>query len=104
MTAETTGPMLIITGHYRVDADRRDAYVAAFADLQRRARAAPGCLDVAITADTLEPDLVNTLERWESEEAMQAFRAAADPPDLDVEMHDVQVRLYTVTGERDPFG
>ena len=103
MTAATAGPMLIITGHYRVDAVERDAYIAAFADLQRRARQAPGCLDVAITADSLDADRVNNLERWESREAMEAFRAVADPPDLDVEMRDVQVRLYTVTGERDPF-
>ncbi|WP_122818282.1 putative quinol monooxygenase [Nocardioides pantholopis] len=95
--------MLIITGHYRVDPEGRDAYIAAFADLQRRARQAPGCLDVAITADSLDPSRVNNLERWESHEAMESFRAVANPPHLDEEMHDVQVRLYTVTDERDPF-
>ncbi|GAA5143713.1 hypothetical protein GCM10023340_09770 [Nocardioides marinquilinus] len=95
--------MLIITGHYRVDAAERDAYVAAFADLQRRARAAPGCLDIAITADALDEERVNNLERWESQGAMEAWRAVADPPGLDVEMRGVQVRLYTVTDARDPF-
>ena len=41
--------MLIIAGHLTVDPDRRDEYVAAFADLVRRARQAPGCLDIEVT-------------------------------------------------------
>lgn len=46
--------MLIIAGHVTVDPDRRDEYLAAFVDLVRRARQAPGCLDVAVTADALD--------------------------------------------------
>jgi quinol monooxygenase YgiN len=51
--------MLIIAGHYFVDAAQRDAYVEAFHDLVQRARAAPGWLDVAITADAVDPGRVN---------------------------------------------
>jgi quinol monooxygenase YgiN len=95
--------VLIIAGHYHVEAEQRDAYVAAFADLVRRARAAPGCLDVAITADPVDPRRVNNYERWESEDALAAFRAVADPPEVDVEMVDMQVSKFHVDRESDPF-
>ncbi len=55
--------MLIIAGHVQVAEERRDALVATFADLVRRARAAPGCLDVAITADSVDPRRINNFER-----------------------------------------
>ena len=95
--------MLIIAGHYLVDAAQRDAYVEAFRDLVTRARAAPGCLDVAITADTVDSTRVNMYERWEDEDTLAAFRAVADPPELDVEMRDMQVSKFSVGGETDPF-
>lgn len=95
--------MLIIAGYYFVDAAQRDAYVEAFGDLVRRARAAPGCLDVAVTADILDPRRVNNYERWESEEALTAFRAVADPPEVDVEMVDVQMSKFHIERESDPF-
>jgi hypothetical protein len=80
--------MLIIAGHVTV---------------VRRARAAPGCLDVAITADPLDPGRVNNLERWESADHLDRWRAVAHAPDLGVPIVDDQVRLYDVTGERSPF-
>ena len=95
--------MLIIAGHYLVDASQRDAYVEAFRDLVTRARAAPGCLDVAITADTVDAGRVNMYERWEDEDTLAAFRAVADPPDVGVEMTDMQVSKFTVDRETDPF-
>jgi quinol monooxygenase YgiN len=95
--------MLIIAGHYFVDAAQREAYVDAFRDLVQRARAAPGCLDVAITADPVDPRRVNNYERWESEEALAAFRAIADPPELDVEMLDIQMSKFHIDRESGPF-
>ncbi|WP_433782349.1 putative quinol monooxygenase [Actinomycetospora sp. CA-101289] len=95
--------MLIIAGHIEVDPARRDEVVDALRDLVRRARAAPGCLDVAVTADPLDPSRVNNFERWESPEHLDAFRAVAHAPDIG-EVLGNHVRLYDVTGERSPFG
>ena len=95
--------MLIIAGHYLVDASQRDAYVESYRDLVTQARAAPGCLDVAITADTVDAGRVNMYERWEDEDTLAAFRAVAHPPELDVEMRDMQVSKFSVAGETDPF-
>ena len=54
--------MWIIAGYITVDEDERDRYVEAHRDLVVRARKAPGCLDVAITADPVDPRRVNNFE------------------------------------------
>jgi len=95
--------MLIIAGSVQVAPERRDALVAGFADLVRRAREAPGCLDVAITADSVDPGRINNLERWESQEHLDAWRAVAHAPDIGPEMLSVDVGLFDVSGERPPF-
>lgn len=95
--------MLIIAGHVCVEAERRGDYVAGFRDLVERSRAAAGCLDVSISADSLDPTRVNVLERWESREALDAWREQANPPDTGIEMTSNQVRMFTATDERSPF-
>jgi quinol monooxygenase YgiN len=97
-------PMLIIAGHAEVDAADRDRYVHAHRDLVRRARQAPGCLDVAITADPLDPARVNILERWTSQEDLDAWRAVADAPDTGIALGHVDVMLYVISDVRPPFG
>ncbi|GAA4893608.1 putative quinol monooxygenase [Actinomycetospora straminea] len=95
--------MLIIAGHIEVAPEHRDAAVAALADLVRRARAAPGCLDVAITADPVEPGWIHNLERWRSREDLDAWRAAAHAPDLGTPILADHVRMFDATNERGPF-
>ena len=96
-------PVLIIAGHVEVDAAHRDQVVATLQDVVRRARLAPGCLDAAITADPLDPTRVNNLERWESAEHLDQWRAVAHAPDIGVAILSDHTRLYDVTGERSPF-
>ena len=68
--------MLIIAGHIEADPDDRDEAVAVMRDLVTRARDAPGCLDLAITADLIDPGRVNILERWESQATLETFRGS----------------------------
>ena len=56
--------MWIIAGYVTVDEGKRDAFVEAHRDLITRARQAPGCLDVAITADPVDPRRIYNYERW----------------------------------------
>ena len=86
--------MVIIAGHVRVKAADRDAYVEAFRDLVERARAADDCIDLAITADPVDPSRVNNLEIWKSAEALDAWRKVSNPPRTGIEMEDVQVKRY----------
>lgn len=95
--------MWIIAGHVRVPADRVQDYVSAHRDLVGRARKAPGCLDVAITADPVDSDRINNYERWESWDAIEAWRTVANAPDTGIQMSDVHVRAYEIASERDPF-
>lgn len=95
--------MLIIAGHIDVDPHHRDAFITAHHDLIRRARQAPGCLDLAITADPLEPTRINNHERWATRHHLQAWRAVAHAPDTGIPIRHNTVREYDVTGERPVF-
>ncbi|WP_437808781.1 putative quinol monooxygenase [Sorangium sp. So ce1078] len=96
--------MLIIAGHLEVDPDKRDAFVAAHQDLVRRARQAPGCLDLAITADLLDPARVNNYERWESREHLEAWRKIAAAPKTGIAIRNDHVMEYGVSDVRPVFG
>lgn len=86
--------MVIIAGHYLTDAGRRDEVVNAFRDLVTRSRAGDGCIHCAIDADSVNPDQINMVEVWSDAAALDAWRAQANPPDLDFEMRDMQVARY----------
>jgi quinol monooxygenase YgiN len=62
--------MIIIAGYELVDPKDRDRYVAAFSDLVSRAREFDGCIHVAITADSVNPEQVNSVEVWRDAEAL----------------------------------
>lgn len=71
---------VIIAGWFTVDPNKRDEVVKAHEELVKRARQAPGCLDLAITADPVDPARINNFEFWQSEEDLDAWRAVANPP------------------------
>ena len=88
--------MIIIAGHELVDAERRDAFVAAFRDLITRARAFDGCIHAAITADSVDPERVNVIEVWRDAEAMNKWRKRANGPRVDKPKH-MEVNRYDAT-------
>ena len=69
--------MVIVAGHLVVDPDEREVYLEGCRVVVELARRTEGCLDFAITADLLDPARVNVYERWESQEAVEAFRGGA---------------------------
>lgn len=95
--------MWIIAGHITVDSDKRDSYVEAHRDLVTRAREAPGCLDVAITADPVDPRRINNYERWDSWDAIETWRTRAAAPDTGLTIHEVDVTAFEVANTRPPF-
>lgn len=94
--------MLIIAGHLQVDAAERDEYVADCIDVVNQARTAPGCLDFAITADTVEPDRVNVFERWESDAELKDFRGSGPDAGQKSQLLDAQVQKYRISATEDP--
>jgi hypothetical protein len=53
--------LAIFAGYSTVPDLERDRYVEAFSDLVQHARAFDGCIDVAITADGVDPGRVNII-------------------------------------------
>lgn len=93
----------VVAGWLRVEAGRRDAYVDACRRAVEQARRAPGCLAFAVTADSVDADLVVVHEQWTDEASLLAFRALPDDtpaggPALP-DVLDARVRRYHVSGE-----
>jgi quinol monooxygenase YgiN len=57
-------------------------------------RAFEGCIDLAITADPVDRRRVNNLEVWASAEALDAWRAEANPPRTGIKLADMRVRRF----------
>jgi quinol monooxygenase YgiN len=88
--------MIIIAGYELVDAEQRDSIVTAHCDLVTRAREFDGCVHVAITADSVDPERVNSVEVWRDAEAMERWRAQANAPDVELPTF-TSVKRYNAT-------
>lgn len=99
--------MVIVAGHITVEPQQRESYLAGCVSIVERARRADGCLDVAITADLIDPGRVNIFERWESQAVVEAFRCGG-PPGPSAEqraaMLSVSVAEYDIADVRPLFG
>jgi quinol monooxygenase YgiN len=94
--------VIIIAGKLYVDAAARDAYLAGCTKVVEQARAAPGCLDFALSADPNEPDRINVYERWETDEDLQRFRGAGPEPEQTAQIRDAEVSKYRISGVEAP--
>lgn len=93
--------MLVIAGQLNVDPKDRESYVAACAEVVEQARSAEGCLDFAITGDSLDDGRVNIFERWESDETLHAFRDGGSGPDLPP-IRESSVAKYRISATEEP--
>ncbi len=93
--------MIIIAGYTLTEADKRDSAVAAFAEMVARARKHDGCLDVAISADAVDPERINVFEHWRDQQSLDAWRNVASAPD--VEDRETYVKLYRTEKAEEPF-
>jgi quinol monooxygenase YgiN len=89
--------MLIIAGHLIVDPADRDHYVADCATAVKQARRAPGCLDFALTADSLDPARVNVYERWESDAELANFRVSGPDEATQARILRAEVHKYRIS-------
>jgi quinol monooxygenase YgiN len=93
--------VLIIAGRLIVARADRDAYVAECVPVVEAARAAPGCLDYSITADTVDSARIVVYERWESEQELLAFRGAGASDDQQAAILDADVKRYQISSVGD---
>ena len=94
--------VLIVAGHLIVDAAERNAYVAGCAPVVEAARAAPGCLDFAITADIVDPARVCVFERWDDEAHLVAFRGSGPSGPQQTAIIEGHVHRYGISSVGDP--
>ncbi len=69
-------------------------------DAVEQARRAPGCLDFSITADLVDPGRIDVFERWESQAAVDAFRASGPSDEQQDAIVSGCVCEYDVTAQR----
>jgi quinol monooxygenase YgiN len=100
--------MLIIAGTITVDPADRDRFLEIRKDTVAKARAMPGCLEYAFSADIVDPACVRLFERWENEENVAAWMAAhkgaqrhSGQPDVPMIRMDFLKHQITTTGPID---
>ena len=57
-----------------------------------RARKVDGCLDLSISADSVDPDRINLFECWRDQQSLNAWRKIAKGPR--VKLRKAVVKLY----------
>ncbi|MPZ41033.1 MAG: antibiotic biosynthesis monooxygenase [Rhizobiales bacterium] len=93
--------MIIIAGYTLTEAHKRDAAVEAFAGMVERARKYDGCLDLSISADSVDPDRINLFECWRDQQSWNAWRKVAKSPK--VKRRETYVNLYRSDKAEKPF-
>lgn len=88
--------MIIVTGHLVVDPADRDHQVTLSAEAVRAARATPGCLDFAVSADSCDPSRVNVAERWANRACLEEFRGSGPDDDLGSLVREFHVDEYEI--------
>lgn len=96
--------MVIVAGSLQINPDQREAFLDRKAAGMRAARAEPGCLEYAFSADPTDPARVLVIERWARQEDLDAHLAATqtrraasragEPPTT------ASIFVYDVTAER----
>ena len=64
--------MLLIAGTIRIQAEDRDAVVAAMVEMNAESAAEQGCVCYDFSADLVDPTLFHLFEEWESEAHLAA--------------------------------
>lgn len=92
--------MVIVSGHLCVDRADRAAYLEGCRAVVELARAAPGCLDFAISPDLLDEGRINIHERWASSSDVEAFRGSGPSGEQQAALTAAFVAEYDVAGSR----
>ncbi len=88
--------IVIYAGTITMDPQVRDRYVALRLEQTRLYRAQPGVLGYAITADGVDPSMVNVFECYDSEEALAAHQAIHER-NLEIPVQSYDLYRYDAT-------
>jgi len=96
--------MLIVSGHLVVDPAERASYLDGCRRVVELARAAPGCLDFAVSPDLLDYGRINVYERWETRADVETFRGSGPSDDQQAALLAASVAEYDIAGSRSLTG
>ena len=97
--------MIVGVGSFEVDPSERDEFVQSYVETMQISRGEEGCLEYTFAPDPLEPGRVVLVEKWESQETLDAHlaalreRAAAAPESRPVAT-SASLVLYDTAGEK----
>jgi quinol monooxygenase YgiN len=92
--------MITVAGHLLVDPAQRAAYLAGCRDVVGAARNTAGCLDCCLSPDVIGPARINLLERWDSQQAVDAFQGSGPCSDQQMAIHGAAVVEYDIVNRR----
>ena len=93
--------VMIVAGTLTVRPEDREAYLAGCRAVVEQARAAPGCLEFAITADLVEPGRIQVFERWRTRAELEAFRGSGPADEQTAVLLGADVAEYDVVRTHD---
>lgn len=88
--------MIIVAGSLIAHPGQREALIAKSKQAIAAARKVKGCLAFVVAADPIDADRVVVFERWESRDALEAFRGEGPDSDIDFEIAAFDVKEYEV--------
>ena len=91
--------IVILAGSIEIDPDLRQQYIDLRIGQTTAYRAMPGTLHYSITADAVDPSIINVFECYESEEALAAH-AAVHVRNLDLPVRSYEMYRYEATRQR----
>jgi quinol monooxygenase YgiN len=89
--------MIIYAGTLTVDAEQRDRFIALRSEQIARARKKPGVLEYSISADPLEPGVVQIFECYQDESSLAAHEQAHHR-NQDVPVRSMSIFRYEPSG------
>ncbi|MEU8135828.1 putative quinol monooxygenase [Streptodolium elevatio] len=92
--------MVIVAGSIIVDPGQRAAYLADCVSVVEQARRTSGCLDFSVSADLVDAGRIVIFERWESQAAVEAFRAGGPSDEQRTAILAASVAEYDVAAVR----
>jgi quinol monooxygenase YgiN len=94
--------MLIVAGHFIVDPEDQEAFVAGRVEGMAHTRTETGCLEYVMSADPVDKTRVVLFERWADQAAFDGHMAniANGPRPTGPGPKGFDVKIYDISGER----
>lgn len=88
--------MILVVGYFLLDPAQRDRAIELSRPAVIAARATPGCIDFAVSADSVDPARINVCERWTERASLDHFRGVGPTNELVNLIRESSVKEYEI--------